>query len=144
MIQKIARKGLIFRRPKFLENYVQKPNIKKRSLYSHTLKEFFHLPVSHGALRDIEKLGGLDPFLLIKDVRESDVGTEIKRRIQQKLRDEQKEEIRSEQQTGKSSRKQEAEEIHSEKGTALSSVFYKISFYSRKLLFAARRLNPIK
>ena len=58
-----------------------KPNIQRASLYSSTLQEKVKLRVSTEALRIIDKVGGLDAYILGQKVPESECAKKLKERI---------------------------------------------------------------
>ena len=57
------------------------PNIRSRRLYSETLGVTVRLKIATSSLRTIEKLGGLDAYLLAS--RSADLGGELSRLRQQ-------------------------------------------------------------
>lgn len=60
------------------------PNVQKKKLYSAVLDEQIRIPVTCGVLRKMDRLGGLDAYLLKTPDASlaSDVGVALKRRIQ--------------------------------------------------------------
>lgn len=66
-----------------------KPNAQPKALYSQALDEVVHLRVTAAALRNIDKAGGLDLYILnTKEVDlDSDAGLALKQRIQQRQLD---------------------------------------------------------
>eukprot|EP00878_Enallax_costatus_P011892 GHUV01012416.1.p1 GENE.GHUV01012416.1~~GHUV01012416.1.p1 ORF type:complete len:172 (+),score=57.93 GHUV01012416.1:728-1243(+) len=62
---------------------LRKPNVVKASLYSQALGEFVRLKVTTTALRQIDKAGGLDRYLLKTpdSLLFSDVGSKLKFRL---------------------------------------------------------------
>ena len=59
------------------------PNIQWKSLYSATLNEHIRLKVVSAVLRDIDKVGGLDQYLLKESFQEvlGDKGQQLKQRV---------------------------------------------------------------
>ena len=67
-----------------------KPNVQKKRVYSEVLDEMVRFHLTASTLRSIDKAGGLDQYLLTsKHVTEGE-GLEVKNRILDKLRREQK------------------------------------------------------
>lgn len=64
-----------------------KPNVFKKRLYSEVLDEMIPFHVTTGALRNIDKHGGLDQYLMRSDAIESgnNEGWKAKQRILQKI-----------------------------------------------------------
>ena len=65
-----------------------KPNVVSKNLYSDILEKKFKLKVTTYVLRCIKKHGSLDNYLLntnVKNIR-SDVGLELKKRVELALR----------------------------------------------------------
>lgn len=58
-----------------------KPNIQRCSLYSSILQEKIKLRVSTEALRRIDKIGGLDSYILGQRIPESECARKLKDRI---------------------------------------------------------------
>ena len=58
-----------------------KPNIQRASLYSSTLQERVKLRVSTEALRVIDRVGGLDAYIIGQKVPESECARKLKERI---------------------------------------------------------------
>jgi large subunit ribosomal protein L28 len=58
-----------------------KPNIQRASLYSAILRQRISLRVSTEALRQIDRLGGLDNYLIEQKLPESECARKLKNRI---------------------------------------------------------------
>ena len=58
-----------------------KPNIQRSSLYSSTLNQRIKLRVSTEALRRIDRMGGLDEYIIGQKVPESECARRLKERI---------------------------------------------------------------
>jgi large subunit ribosomal protein L28 len=63
-----------------------RPNVFKKRVYSETLDEMIRFHVTAGALRSIDKAGGLDNYLMTSRHVEEGEGLKVKRRIMQKRR----------------------------------------------------------
>lgn len=58
-----------------------KPNVQPSSLYSSTLQERVRMKVTTEALRQIDKAGGLDAYILGQKIPESECARKLKERI---------------------------------------------------------------
>lgn len=63
-----------------------KPNIFLKKVYSETLDEMIRFHLTTSALRSIDKLGGLDNYLLSSRHVTSGEGLQVKKRILQRLK----------------------------------------------------------
>ena len=62
-----------------------KPNVQRSSLYSAILHERINLRVTTEALRQIDRLGGLDSYILGQKIPESECAKKLKERILTRL-----------------------------------------------------------
>jgi len=62
-----------------------KPNVFTKRLYSEILDEMIRFHVTTGALRTIDKMGGLDEYLLKSDKVTQGEGWRVKHRLLQKI-----------------------------------------------------------
>ena len=76
-----------------------KPNVFKKRVYSEILDEMVKFHLTTSALRSIDKAGGLDNYLLnSKHVTNEGEGYKTKRRIQKRLKNQERAAARKEKQ----------------------------------------------
>lgn len=63
-----------------------RPNVFKKRVYSEILDEMIQFHVTAGALRSIDKAGGLDNYLMKTDHAEEGEGAAVRKRIKARIR----------------------------------------------------------